>query len=127
MKSLVLLTLLSSLSLASAQEYKPSPEAIKSVDAQAFAYTGKHCSSKFKARAPRQMPQGDFAILISITEKVMREVARQDPSVKLKTTKVSATLYIGAAESFEKGIPRSEFLVFFYDQGMAYAYSCDLK
>lgn len=93
MKSILVLALLSSLSFAWAQDYKPSAEAVKSVDAQAVAFTGKHCTGPLKSRPPRQMSPAEFTQVATFMDSGMKAAAKKGLSVTLKSSLEGGNLY----------------------------------
>lgn len=125
----MVLALLSNLcfTFASAQAYQPSPAAIKSVDAQALAFTGQHCGPDVKGRAPSQMSADDFKTAVGVMELLTKAQVKKEPSIKLKSRMVSKNLFLMALNSAKSGVDRSVFFVMFYDQGVTYLYSCDQK
>lgn len=125
----MILALYSSLCLtfASAQAYQPNAAAIKSVDAQAVAFTGQHCGPNVKGRAPSSMSADDFKTAVSLMELLTKAQVKKEPSIRLKSKMVSKDLFLMALNSAKSSINRSVFFVMFYDQGVTYLYSCDQK
>lgn len=120
------LLLLAALSCSAvAQTINASPAAAKSVDAQAFAFTGRHCQLPVNTRPPTPFTPGTFDVFVAALEAGVKQTLIRNPTLRSNSQNNGKNLYLVALSST---VNRKMFLMAaFADQNMLYTYRCDLR
>ena len=116
--------------LAAAQATSPNtrvtnPAIIKSIDAQAVAYTGRHCGPKVQTQPPRPTEPAAFEFVIAGMDAALKKLVSKDKFVIFKSQSNDKNLYL-VLMSDSLGA-KAGFVAVFLDQDVLYMYSCDLK
>ena len=113
------------LSSALAQDMTALPAAARSVDAQAFAFTGRHCQLPVITRPPTRFEPGAFDIFVAVLEAGVKQALTRDVTLRAKSQSNGKNLYLVALSSTVNA--RMSLIAAYADQNMMYSYKCDLR
>lgn len=126
MKLLLNLALLGAASLSGAQTIQHSDAAsLKALDAQALAFTGRHCSVQVSSKPPRAASLADFKRSAGKTEASIKAARTQDKTLKYRS-KLGGDSYLLAIE-VANGQKKNGFAAMLLKAGQLYVYTCELK